>query len=204
MRPAHPVGPVADQGVEAGCHDGAEPSVGTVGAPDPAEVDGLGAAVHDDVDGCRGIACGHAEFPGVVVAGARRDDAERHVAERERLQRDRDDPVAADHDQGVGTAGQLLVDQSPRMGGIGSDDLADVDAALLESSDGALGSVQGVAVTRGRVGQHRHPGDLAHGISLPGFMIPAGSSTDFTARSTSTPRSPTSARIHGRWSAPTA
>ena len=42
------------------------------------------------------------------------------------------------------------------------------------------------------------------GISLPGFRIPAGSSVALTARSTATPRSPTSSRIHGRWSAPTA
>jgi len=40
--------------------------------------------------------------------------------------------------------------------------------------------------------------------ALPGFRIPAGSNVALTARSTCTPRSPTSSRIHGRWSAPTA
>ena len=40
------------------------------------------------------------------------------------------------------------------------------------------------------------------GSSLPGFMMPAGSSVDFIARSSSTPRSPTSASSHGAWSSP--
>jgi AraC-like DNA-binding protein len=42
------------------------------------------------------------------------------------------------------------------------------------------------------------------GSSFPGFMIPAGSSRSFAARISSIPMSPTSARIQGRWSRPTA
>ena len=82
-----------------------------------------------------------------------------------------------------------------------------------------FGGVRGVAVSGRRIGQYGHPADLAarlmapllliaslcivaarliHGISLPGFMIPAGSSVALTARNTSTPKSPTSSVIQGR------
>ena len=40
------------------------------------------------------------------------------------------------------------------------------------------------------------------GSSFPGFMIPAGSRRSLAARSTSRPSAPTSASIHGAWSAP--
>ena len=71
------------------------------------------------------------------------------------------------------------------------------------------------AEDRQREGQEGHaarPGraepsprtDAQAGSSLPGFMIPAGSSGCLAARSTSIPRPPTSAAIQGAWSRPTA
>ena len=50
----------------------------------------------------------------------------------------------------------------------------------------------------GRAAPARELGAGAGGSSLPGFMIPAGSSRSLAARSTSTPSSPISARSHGR------
>src|SRR5699024_3413246 len=43
-----------------------------------------------------------------------------------------------------------------------------------------------------------------HGTSLPGFMMPAGSTAFLMPRSTATPTSPISSARYGRWSLPTA
>ncbi|SHX22814.1 Uncharacterised protein [Mycobacteroides abscessus subsp. abscessus] len=84
------------------------------------------------------------------------------------------------------------------MGGIGPDQLDDVDAAALQPDDRALRRRRAPSLTGCGVGQQGDSLQCAcHGISLPGLRIPPGSSTFLTARSTSTPRSPTSAVIHG-------
>ncbi len=176
---------------------------------DAAQVDGLSPTVGDHIGGGLRITLGKRVFARMVVAGAGRDDAQRNVAERQRLQRKRNDTVAAAHHQRVGASRERIVDQPARVIGVGADDFADVDAALLETGDRPLGRMRCVAVARHRISQHRDAGDIrrlapSHGISLPGLRIPAGSSVALTARSTATPRSPTSSRIHGRWSAPTA
>ena len=89
------------------------------------------------------------------------------------------------------------VDESSGVLGVGSRDRDDVDAAAMQLGDRPFGRMRRAAVPRRGVGQHvTRP--IGHGISLPGLRIPAGSSVALTARSTSTPRSPTSSRIHGR------
>ena len=134
----------------------------------------------------------------MVVSGAGRDDAERYVGLGEHLQRERDDAVTADHHQRIHPSIERTLDQASGMFGVASRDRDDVDAAPVQPPDGSLGRMRCAAVARRRVGQHRDPGDLVHGMSLPGFRIPAGSNVALTARRISTPRSPTSARIHGR------
>ena len=192
VRPAHPVGAVGDQRVEAGRHHGAEPPVGAVRALDAAQVDGLDDPVDDDVGGRLGILCGNPEFARVVVAGARRDDAERYVGLREHLQRERDDAVTADDHQRVHAALEGAVDEPSRVLGVGARDRDDVDAASVQLRDRPFGRVRRAAVPRRGVGQHRDALTLSycslralrHGISLPGLRIPAGSSVALTARST--------------------
>ncbi len=164
----------------------------------------LAPAVDDDVDCRLGILCGNAEFAGVIVARPGGDDAERYVGLRQHLQGERHDAVAADHHQRVHAALERALDEAAGMLGVGARDGDDVDAALVEACDGPFGGMRRGAVPRGRVGQQRDASLDGHGISLPGLRIPVGSSTALTARSTSTPRSPTSSRIQGRWSAPTA
>jgi hypothetical protein len=194
VRPAHPVGAVGDQRVEPRGHDSAEPFVGAVGASDPAEVDGLDNTV-DDYIGCGlGILCRDAEFARMIVTCPGRDDAERNVGLRQHLQRKRDDAVPADDHQRVHPTFECAFHQSPRVVGVSARDRDDVDAALVQLRDGTLCRVRRAPVPRRGIGQD---GD-SHGISLPGFMIPVGSSVALTARNTSTPRSPTSSRIHGR------
>ena len=133
----------------------------------------------------------------MIVARSGRDDAERNVGLRKHLQRERDDSVAADDDERVHTAFERAFDKPSRVLGVAAGDGDDVDTAAMELGDRPLGRMWRTAVSRGRIGQNGDPAD-GHGISLPGFRIPVGSSTALTARSTSTPRSPTSARIHGR------
>ncbi len=88
------------------------------------------------------------------------------------------------------------------MVGVVAHDRHHVDATLVQSGDGLPGGVRRVAMSGRRIGQYGYPANLAglliHGISLPGFMIPAGSSVALTARNTATPKSPTSSRIQGR------
>ena len=84
------------------------------------------------------------------------------------------------------------------MGGVGAGDGDDVQSAAVQLGDGTLGGVPGVAVPRRRVRQHGDAPGAGHGISLPGLRIPAGSRVALTDLSNSTPRSPTSSRIHGR------
>ena len=198
MRPAHPVDAVADQRVESRCGDGAEPGGGVIGSPDAAKVDGFSVASDDHVDGGRRVADRDAVLAGVVVAGSGRDDAERDLAVRQCLQSQRDDAVTAGDHQGIGAAGKGIVNQFPGMCRVTADDLGHVHAAFLKAGDRAFGRVRGVAVTRHRVRQQRDAADLGHGMSLPGFRIPAGSRVCLTARSTATPRSPISSVIHGR------
>ena len=100
------------------------------------------------------------EFAGVVVAGARRDDAERDVGLREHLQRERDDAVTADDHQRVHAALERAVDEPSRVLGVGARDRDDVDAASMELRDRTLGRVRRTAVSRRRVGQHRDPVDV--------------------------------------------
>ena len=69
------------------------------------------------------------EFARVVVAGARRDDAERYVGLREHLQRKRDDAVTADHHQRVHAALERAVNEPSRVLGVGARDRDDVDTA---------------------------------------------------------------------------
>ncbi len=93
---------------------------------------------------------------------------------------------------------------------------------------GSSGTLQGGALLPANAGEYHtmlltrettdrpsHPGPivlsgpfslgLTRAISsLPGFMIPAGSSSAFSARSAATPVAPTSRAIHGAWSRPTA
>src|SRR6201999_4272986 len=111
-----------------------------------------------------------------------------------------------DHDERVCVLVECNVEQSPSSVGVAADDGHNIDAALLQPCDCLLGGVRRVSVSGRRIGQDRHPANLAggHGISLPGLRIPAGSSVALTARNTCTPKSPTSSRIQGRWSAPTA
>ena len=101
--------------------------------------------------------------------------------------------------------------QFPCVRGIAPHDLNRVDAEFLEPRDRGLGCVGRVSVPRHRVRENGDAADvtrletrLSHGISLPGLRIPTGSRVCLTARSTCTPRSPISAVIQGRWSAPTA
>ena len=124
--------------------------------------------------------------------------AERDVRLREHLQRERDDAVTADDDERIHAALERAVDEPPRVLGVGSRDRDDVDAPFVQLGDRAFGRVRRAAVPRRRVGQHRDPALRGHGISLPGLRIPAGSRAALTARSTCTPSSPTSSRIHGR------
>ena len=61
----------------------------------------------------------------------------------------------------------------------------------------------------GGIDEERDPhawsaGAVAGVTRTPGFMMPVGSRTPFTARSTSTPSAPISASRYGRWSRPTA
>ena len=70
VRPAHPVHAIADQRVESGRGDGAEPRLRTVGTFDQAEVDCCGDTGRYDVDSGRRIARRKPIFAGMVVAGA--------------------------------------------------------------------------------------------------------------------------------------
>ena len=112
-----------------------------------------------------GSLCGNAEFAGVVVAGARRDDAERNVGLREHLQRKRDDAVTADDDERVHAAFEGAVDEPPRVLGVGARDRDDVDAALLQLGDRPFGRVRRTAVPRRRIGQHRDAADPARSVT---------------------------------------
>ena len=132
----------------------------------------------------------------MVVPCARRDDGQRYVSLREHLQGKRDDAVATHDDERVHAALQCTVDEPSCMLGVGSRDRDDVDAAAVQLGYRPFGRMRRAAVPRCGVGQHRHA--TGHGISLPGFRIPAGSRVALTARSTWTPRSPTSSRIQGR------
>ncbi len=116
-------------------------------------------AVDDDVGRCLGILCGNAEFAGMVVARARRDDAERYVGLREHLQRKRDDAVTADDHQRVHPALEGTFDEASRVLGIGAGDRDDVDAAPMQLRDGTLGRVRRAAMARRGIGQHRDAGD---------------------------------------------
>ena len=65
-----------------------------------------------------------------------------------------------------------------------------------------LGQHPGAPTAPGlRMDDEQHTG---HDSSLPGFRMPAGSSLALTARSRSTPSSPTSSGSHAAWSKPTA
>ena len=130
-------------------------------------------AVDDDVGRGLGILCRNAEFAGVVVAGAGRDDAERYVGLREHLQCERDDAVTADDDERVHAAFERALDEPPGVLGVGARDGDDVDAAAMELRDRPLGGVRCAAVSRRRIGQDGDPAD-GHGISLPGLRIPVG------------------------------
>ena len=100
--PAHPVGAIGHQGIEAGGRHGAEPLVDAVAVPNPAQVNGFRPAVDDDVRGGLGILCGNAEFAGVIVTGSRRDDSQRNAGARQHLQRIGDDAVTAGDHHRVG------------------------------------------------------------------------------------------------------
>ena len=71
----------------------------------------------------------------MVVAGARRDDAERDVGLREHLQRKRDDAVTADDHERVHAALEGAVDEPSRVLGVGARDRDDVDAAPMQLRD---------------------------------------------------------------------
>ncbi len=161
----------------------------------------------------------------MVVAGAGRDDSQRSIRARQSLQCVGDHPVTADDDQCIRTLVDRGVQQATCVVGVAADDCHDIDATLLQSRDRFFGGVRCVSVSRRRIGQQRHPANLAghtaplspasgrcphliaalcivaargHGISLPGLRIPAGSSVDLTARNTCRPNSPTSSRIQAR------
>ena len=84
----------------------------------PAQVNGFRPAVDDDIRGGLGILCGNAEFTGMVVTGARRDDAQRNVGARQHLQRVGDDAVAAGDHHGVGAFFECGADEMTRVFGV--------------------------------------------------------------------------------------
>ena len=145
MRPPHAVGPVGDQRVEAGGHDGAEPLRHTIAIDDAAQVNGFGRAVRDDIGRGLGIAGGSRYSRAwSLPVPARSRPAERRPVPTPAGRRD--DAVAAGHHQRVGAAVQRIVDQPSRVFGVGADDFDDVDAPLLKSCDGPLGRMRRVAI----------------------------------------------------------
>ena len=121
--------------------------VRTVAVANPAQVNGFGPAIGDDVGGGDGIFCRQTEFAGMIVAGAGRDDAQRNVGARQGLQRIGDHAVAADDDQRVGAVVDGGVQQAARVFGVAADDGHDIDAALLQPRDRLFGGVRCVSVS---------------------------------------------------------
>ena len=69
-----------------------------------------------------------------VVAGAGRDDAERRVGRRQRLDREVDQPVAAADDQRVGAGGDALARQVERLVGVAALERVDLEARRLAAA----------------------------------------------------------------------
>ena len=170
VRPAHPVDPVADQRVETGCGDGAEPGVGAVGTPDAPEVDGLGVAGGDHVDAPRPGRRSGSRYSRAwslpVPAGTM---PERNSAARQRLQREPDHAVATDDDEGVGPLGHRLAGPVPgRARRRGRRSRRTSMPSSWNRATARLGGVRRVAVAGHRVGQDGDARDAVTESACPG------------------------------------
>jgi hypothetical protein len=104
-------------------------------------------AVGHQIGGGFGIGGGQSVFAGMVVAGARRDDAQRNAGACELLQREGNHAVAAGGHHRVGAPVDGFANESTGMPGVCADDFDDIDATPLKLCDSAFGRVRRIAVT---------------------------------------------------------
>ena len=189
----HAVRPLVDEGVEPGREHADEPAA----RADPDGVDRrgrrrtVGERRHDARHGGGRIVVREAEAAGHVVAGARRDDADRDGRLGEGVDRRVQRAVTPDHDDGVGRVPRRSVAEQPlHLAAVGRVDAADlVPGGAERGRRGITGGPPPPAAGRG-VHRDQHP---CHA----GSMTRPGASHSAPGRRCAPRRSPT--RAPGDW-----
>ena len=177
LGPAPLVGPLVDHGVEPGREDAQEPAVLTRRHGVPGHVHAPRAAVEDALDGLRRVAHRQPQLARDVVAGAGRDDAQRHPRARAQVGPEVHHAVApGDHDAVDRTRGDRRPALLHRTAGVGRAEVEDVDPGRAQQGQG-LGADPGPGVLPG--GGVDDETQARHGRRLAG---PAVASCRATAR----------------------